>query len=171
MSLDHLINHVQFSSTLASSIFVPMMETLLLSVSLCFSPNLRPSQSIMFVNCGPGLDRSTSIAKALAKVTLCNGQVRESLKSVDMQGCVFNKSFGWICDALDDLEHLEYVNLRDCELTQSQKDKIEYKLGIKKRENPPLVYLDWDDDVVLLDSTASNDEDEAYEFEYSQAFP
>lgn len=121
--------------------------------------------SIAFVNCGPGLDGSTSIAKALAKVTLCNGQVRESLKFVDMQGCVFNKSFGWICDALDDLERLEYVNLRDCELTPSQKKKIQYKLGIKKRDNPPLLYLDWNDSA----SDSSADEDDEYEFEYSQA--
>jgi hypothetical protein len=87
-----------------------------------------------------------------------------------MQGCVVNKPFGWICDALDDLEHLEHVNLRDCELTQSQKDKIEYKLGIKKRDNPPLIYIDWEDDVGASDSS-TNEEDGKHEFEYSQAFP
>jgi hypothetical protein len=69
------------------------------------------------------------------------------------------------------LEHLEYVNLCDCELTQSQKDKIEYKLGIKKRENPPLIDLDWEDDVGASDSS-TNEEDEEHEFEYSQSsFP
>lgn len=82
-----------------------------------------------------------------------------------MQGCIFNKSFGWICDALNDLSQLEYVNLRDCELTQSQKGKIEYKLGITKRENPPTLYLDWDDDA----SDSGTDEDDQYEFDCSQA--
>ncbi len=141
-----------------------MTETLLLRPTLPCS-QCTSITSILFANCSPGLEGSKSIAKALAKVILCNGQVRESLQSVDMQGCVFNKSFNWICDALDDLVQLEYVNLRDCELTQSRKDKLQYKLGITRRENPPILYLEWEDDA----SDSGTDEDDHYEFDFSQA--
>jgi hypothetical protein len=125
-------------------------------------------ESVQYNNCQSGNAGSEMIAQALSCLILGNAQVRESLRSLDLQGCNLNESFGLICDPLVRTDNLEYVDLRDCDLSASQKDKIRYKLGISKRNNPPTLDLDWEDS-----DESDDDSDEAYneehEFEYSQA--
>jgi uncharacterized protein YjbI with pentapeptide repeats len=103
-------------------------------------------QSIEFANCSLCKNGTESIAKALTCLIIGNMQVCESLQSVDLQGSVLNESFGLVCYSLVRFKHSEYVNLRDCNLTQSQKDKLQCKLGYSKRKNPPTIVLEWEDD-------------------------
>lgn len=130
--------------------------------------------SVQYTNCHAGTEGTEAIAEKLSCLILGNVQVRESLRSVELEGCVLNDSFGLICDPLARVKYLEYVNLRDCELTNSQKEKIAYKLGITKRENPPTLCLEWEAESEGDEDDGSSDEDEGqddqYEFEYSQAW-
>jgi hypothetical protein len=71
-------------------------------------------ESIKFANCSPGKDGTELIAETLSCLIIGNMQVRESLRSIDLQGCVLNESFGLVCDPLVRVKHLEYVNLHDC---------------------------------------------------------
>lgn len=84
---------------------------------------------------------------------------------------MLNESFGLVCDPLVRVKCLEYVNLRDCNLTRSQMDKLQYKLGSSKRKNPPTLLLEWEDDESENSEAGADeveDEDDKHEFEFSQ---
>lgn len=143
-------------------------------------------ESFQYSMCNPGLEGSESILKAIAYWVLLYKQVCVSLKYIEIRNCIFNDKFGWLV-ALEDLKRLKHVDLRECNLTPTQKEKLKYKLGPLKREDPPILVLEDDeaeyvlegiDELVLDDDDDENDDDNAeesndndrHEFESSQMF-
>lgn len=122
-------------------------------------------KSLEISNCPFGNEDMDEIASKISVLILNNMQVRHSLKSLDLHGCVLNDSFGLVCDPLARCKNLEHVNLQDCNLTSSQIQKIRHKLRGRGGSNPPEIRLDSDIDSDESQSTDDSD----YEFDMSQA--
>lgn len=100
-------------------------------------------ETLQFSNSNPGVEGSLAISERFSLLIIQAPNVKESLKSVNSQGSDFkkNESFGDLSTALDKLRNLEHVNLLDCNLTNSQNDKIRWMFGPKRKKTCETTYL------------------------------